>query len=47
MASGGRLTLYAGATKVLRVQKCVANDDLLRYKPWEVRDSEIAALKVS
>ena len=28
MASGRRSPLYAAATKVLRVQTCVANDDL-------------------
>ena len=32
MASEGRSPLYAGATKVLRVQTCVANDDLSQYK---------------
>ena len=46
MASGGRLPLYAGATKVLRVQTCVANDDLSQRKlDLEARDKKIAALK--
>ena len=46
MASGGRSPLYVRATKVLRVQTCVANDDLSQCKlDLEARDREIAALK--
>ena len=46
MASGGRLPLYAGTTNVLKVQTCVANEDLSRYKlDQEARDREIVALK--
>ena len=46
MASGGRSSLYAGATKVLRMQTCVANDDLLQCRlDLEAPDREIAALK--
>ena len=45
MASGGRSPLYVRATKVLRVQTCMANDDLSQCKlGLEARDREIAAL---
>ena len=46
MASGGRSPLYTRATKVLRVQTCVANDDLSQCElDLEARDREIAELK--
>ena len=46
MASGGRSPLYAGATKVLRLQTCGGNNNLSQYKlDLEARDREIAALK--
>ena len=46
MASRGRSPLYDRATKVLRVQTCVANDDLSQCKlDLEVHYREIAALK--
>ena len=46
MASGRRSPLYTRATKVLRVQTCVANDDLSQCKlDLKARDREIAALK--
>ena len=46
MASGGRSSLYARATKVLGEQTCVANDDLSQCKlDLEARDREIAASK--
>ena len=46
MASGRRSPLYARATKVLRVQACVANDDLSQCKlDLEARDRGIAVLK--
>ena len=45
IASGGRSPLCARATKVLRAQTCVANNDLSQYKlDLEARDREIAAL---
>ena len=44
MASGGRSPSYVGATKVLRVQTCVVNDDLLQNKlELEARGGEIVA----
>ena len=46
MASGGRLPLFARATKVVRVQTCVVNDDLSQCKlDLDARDREIAGLK--
>ena len=44
----GRSPLYAAATKDLKVQTFVANDDLSQYKlDLEACDRKIAALKIS